>query len=130
MTKSRTRLWKWIAISGAVAVILGAFGAHGLRPYLSDVQWDNFQTASRYHFIHTLAAGLTLLVPDENKGTWFDRAPIFMLVGMVLFSGSIYLLACRDLLPVSISWLGPITPLGGVLMIIGWILCLNVHGKQ
>lgn len=130
MNDRNTSLWKWIAISGALAVIIGAFGAHGLRPYLSDLQWDNFQTASRYHFIHTLAAALTIFVPDENRGAWFKWAPRLMLIGMILFSGSIYLLACRELIPFGVGWLGPVTPLGGVLMIAGWLLCLNIRSGK
>lgn len=122
----RTRLWKLIMTSGAIAVALGAFGAHGLKEYLSDIQWDNFQTASRYHFIHTLAAAMALLLPIEKTTRVFQRAPWLFLMGIMLFSGSIYLLACRDLIPFSVSWLGPVTPIGGLILIAGWLSLLFI----
>ena len=121
-----TNLWRWVAISGTLAVIIGAFGAHGLKPHLSELQLESFQTGSRYHFIHTLAAAVSLLVPTANRGRYFIWAPRLLLVGTLLFSGSIYLLVCRDLLPFPVGWLGPVTPIGGVLLILGWTSLLSI----
>ena len=117
---------KITAISGVLAVILGAFGAHGLSGKLTESQMHTFETGSEYHFYHTLALlGLAVLMGqknEENKALkWATWA---FMVGIVLFSGSLYLLACKNLLGLGkmTAILGPVTPLGGVCFIIGWIM--------
>lgn len=108
------------AISGAVAVIIGAFGAHGLKPQLSAYQLDIFEKGVQYQFVHTLALlGVGLLQKNTSQNLKWSAG--LFLAGIVFFSGSLYLLACRDLLHFSVAWAGPITPLGGLCFIGGWI---------
>ena len=84
------------AIIGALAVAIGAFGAHGLKPHLSDYQIAIFEKGVQYQFVHVMAilvVGLLLQHFPENK--WYKRAGWLFLAGIVAFSGSLYLLACR-----------------------------------
>lgn len=107
-------------ILGALAVALGAFAAHTLKPQLTDYQIGIFETGSDYHFFHTVALlGLVALVGKVPHKTLRVTAILWTL-GILFFSGSLYLLACRDLMAVPASVLGPITPLGGLLFIAGW----------
>lgn len=113
---------KFIAIAallGALSVGLGAFGAHGLKKILDANQLATFETAVRYQFYHTLAllaVGILFQQYANNRVLWAGR---FFLIGILVFSGSLYLLC---LLP-QFSWLGAITPIGGASFIVGW-LCL------
>mgnify|MGYP006296499497 CR=1 FL=1 len=110
---------------GALAVILGAFGAHGLEGKISPEQIRSYETGVRYHFIHTLALLLTALFYNQLNPRWAGLAGAFFLAGVLLFSASIYLLSTRSLLGIeNWTWLGPITPLGGVAFILGWIFLL------
>ncbi|MEC7642441.1 DUF423 domain-containing protein [Idiomarina sp.] len=108
------------AIYGAVSVALGAFAAHGLKSRLSEQLLAVFQTGVTYQFYHTLALLLAGLWLRFAPSPWVAAAGIFWALGVVLFSGSLYALALT-----SIKWFGPITPLGGLLFILGWI-CLLV----
>jgi uncharacterized membrane protein YgdD (TMEM256/DUF423 family) len=114
-------LWFRIGfISMGLGVILGAFGAHTLKNVLEPARLQAWQTAVMYHFIHSL--GLLLIAhihAHQPKMLWTLR---LLLAGILCFSGSLYLLACKDLIGADLSWLGPITPLGGVLWIIAWAL--------
>ena len=107
---SLTSQFRIAACSGALAVVLGAFGAHGLRETLSSRQTaDIWETAAFYHFIHTFAL---LWSADHRKAKpWW-----YFLFGTVVFSGSLYLLAISGW-----KWLGAITPFGGASLIIGWL---------
>lgn len=110
------------AVLGALTVIIGAFGAHGLKPQLSEYQIDIFEKGVQYQFYHSLAivlAGLLLQHTPDSKG--LRQAGWLFLAGILCFSGSLYLLACRDLIAVPVSWVGPVTPIGGVLFIAGWL---------
>lgn len=106
-------------ISGAFAVILGAFGAHGLKPMLDPASLENWKTASVYHFIHTLALLAVAILPLSPKRKRIGTA--LFLIGMLCFSGSLYLLSTRSLHQLPVTILGPITPLGGMLLILGWV---------
>ena len=108
------------ALYGAVVVALGAFAAHGLKSRLSEQLLAVFQTGVTYQFYHTLALLLAGLWLRFAPSPWVAAAGIFWALGVVLFSGSLYALALT-----SIKWFGPITPLGGLLFILGWI-CLLV----
>ena len=111
--------------AGGLAVILGAFGAHGLKGKLSPEALVSFDTAVRYQFIHTLAIFVTVWMAERAGLTWPLLAGWFFTAGLVLFSGSIYLLATRTLLGIeSWRWLGPITPLGGLCFVAGWLVLL------
>ncbi len=109
------------AILGLLAVITGAFGAHGLKAVLSPAQLDVWHTAVQYHFYHVFALLFLSTFSNISNNIKFAGYWLFTL-GILLFSGSLYLLACRDLL--GINWLtvlGPITPVGGLLFMGGWI---------
>lgn len=102
------------------AVILGAFGAHALKEVLSESQLSSFQTGVRYQFFH----GLTILILSFNMNYFTKRLSSIikiMSVGIILFSFSIYLLNIQYLIGFSMSYLGPITPIGGLLLITSWI---------
>jgi uncharacterized membrane protein YgdD (TMEM256/DUF423 family) len=108
------RLWLGIAaVNGALAVAAGAFAAHGLRAHLAPDMLAVWETGARYHMYHALAMGLAALAGSR----W---SPLLFLAGIVLFSGSLYGLALSG--P---GWLGPVTPLGGALLIAGWV-CLAI----
>ena len=106
-----------------IAVILGAFGAHALKTVLTADQIATFETGVKYQFLHGLALlVLSLFVTQHMDSKWLQRAGIFISVGVVLFSGSIYILATRSLFPFTVgNWIGPVTPLGGLCFILGWI---------
>ncbi|KAK4113259.1 DUF423-domain-containing protein [Canariomyces notabilis] len=109
-TMSSSILWKIGAISGATAVGLGAFGAHGLKKSIADPQkLANWSTAAQYQLVHSAA----LLIASNNPvaGTLFTA-------GMTLFSGSLYALTLDT---ERFRWMGPVTPLGGLCLIAGWL---------
>lgn len=105
------------ALSGMLAVALGAFGAHGLKGRLTLELMSVYQTAVQYHFYHTFAlliVGVLLLqYPDLQ---WLKISGYLFVVGLLVFSGSLYILALTG-----IKWLGAITPLGGLALIAGWV---------
>lgn len=115
------------AIFGAIAVGIGAFGAHGLKAILEETgRIETFETAVKYHFYHTLGLfflGILALVKPEWKGLSFSA--ICMMIGILIFSGSLYILSLTG-----ITWLGAITPLGGVAFILGWLGILRAAGKN
>lgn len=105
------------AISGALSVMLGAFAAHGLKSRLSPELLSAFKTAVDYQFYHTLALLLlALLLKQAANSMPLLISSWLMLAGILLFSGSLYLLALGG--P---KWLGPITPLGGLCFIGAWV---------
>ncbi len=98
----------------ALAVILGAFGAHALKTKLSTDNLQIFETAVRYQMYHSFALILVFILRDKLNPTLLNYSGAFFVAGIVLFSGSIYLLACREILGIE-GWkniLGPITPIG------------------
>ena len=108
------------ALAGAIGVALGAFAAHGLRGRLSPDMLAVFETGVRYHMYHALAILLTAAIMGRVTGRLIVAAGWFFTAGIVLFSGSLYLLATT-----SITILGAITPLGGVAFLLGWA-CLAI----
>lgn len=110
------------AILGALAVSIGAFGAHGLKPHLTAYQIDIFEKGVQYQFYHVLALLATGFLLQQSPGNRRLRwAGWLFVAGIVAFSGSLYLLACRDLLAFPVAWAGPVTPLGGLCFVAGWI---------
>ena len=113
----------WIlgaAFSGAMAVILGALGAHALKALLPEAQLSSFETGVRYHIYHTIAILLTVVIAKQFHVDMKWPLRLFAL-GTVLFSGSIYLLATIPLHGIeALRSLGPVTPIGGVMLIAGW----------
>ncbi len=111
------------SLFGALAVIFGAFGAHSLKDKLTPSELEVWRTAVDYQFYHTLAL-LFLASFSRFKSRLINTASYMFTLGIILFSGSLYLLSARSL--TNLEWtrfLGPVTPLGGVLFILGWI-CL------
>lgn len=106
-------------ILGMIAIILGAFGAHALKKVLSVEQLVTFETGVRYQMYHAL---FLLFVGLMNDITPKIKKTIYFLVltGVILFSGSIYLLATNDLTSFDFKKIGFLTPIGGLLLIIGW----------
>lgn len=104
---------KVTSVVGAIAVALGAFGAHALKDeLLTNGNTDVWKTAVFYHLIHSILLAMLSL----SSGTFNKVAYVFILSGVILFSGSLYLLCFLDLI-----WLGPITPIGGLFLILGWL---------
>jgi uncharacterized membrane protein YgdD (TMEM256/DUF423 family) len=112
-----------IGVLGVIAVALGAFGAHGLKPLLTDAQMNTFEIGIRYHFYHTFAILAAAILTKNRTSKPLNIAIILFSVGILLFSGSLYLLACNEILGIE-SWkfLGPITPIGGVCLMAGWAM--------
>lgn len=106
------------AILNALAVIIGAFGAHGLKDVLAKYAMENnFETGNKYHFYHAFAILLCGIVSKQFEGVHLNWAVIFFTIGIVLFSGSLYLMGITG-----IRKLGAITPIGGLCFIIGWVI--------
>lgn len=106
---------------GAVAVILGAFGAHGLKNVVAPDQLAIWSKGVEYQFYHTFAL-LFLSTFARFRNKLVDFAYYCFTIGIIFFSGSLYLLATREVLQLSwVNIIGPITPLGGLLLITGWI---------
>ncbi len=129
MAHQTERLRSTASILLALAVGLGAFGAHGLKPYLTPEEMEVFKTAGFYHFIHAMAI-LVLAALSKSMHRkhvkWISR---LFLIGIILFSGSLYALSLSELLTgTRISWLGMITPLGGTAFIAAWLFfALSAH---
>ena len=115
---------------GMTAIVLGAFGAHALKKVLTIDQLATFETGVKYQMYHALFllfVGTTNLIAEKTKKTilWL------VVVGVLFFSGSIYLLATASVTLINAKFLGPITPLGGLLMILGWmVLFAKILGKK
>lgn len=108
---------------GALAVVLGAFGAHALKGMLTPYQLDVWQKGVDYQFYHTFAL-LYLSTFARYKNKLISLAFSFFTAGILLFSGSLYLLAIKDVYHIGFAnYIGPVTPLGGLSFILGW-LCL------
>lgn len=106
------------SIAMALAVALGAFGAHGLKNMLTDEMLDIFETGVKYHFYHAIGLLVIGLVAQHmSESLLLQWAGWMMIAGILIFSGSLYILSIAG-----IRWMGAITPIGGVCFIISWIL--------
>ena len=115
--KKKQSLFAGTVLAG-LAVVTGAFGAHALEDMVSPDRLTTWETAVQYQMYHALA--LILLGILQTRLLSFkllDKAAIFFLVGVIIFSGSLYGLVLLD-----ISWLGAITPIGGISFILGWMM--------
>lgn len=110
------------ALFGFLGVILGALGAHALESKIDAEQLESYRTAVRYQLWHALAL---LVLPSLEKHIAKTSVVAWLWsIGVVLFSGSIYFLSLRGLIDAPLGWLGPVTPLGGLFLISGWLILL------
>jgi uncharacterized membrane protein YgdD (TMEM256/DUF423 family) len=114
--------------SGAIAVMLGAMGAHFLKSKLdtgliTETNLQTFETAVKYQMYHAIILVLLALLTEKVSNKALTKSGHCFMLGTVLFSGSLYLLSTAKLIGISsLMWLGPITPIGGVFLIAGWAL--------
>jgi uncharacterized membrane protein YgdD (TMEM256/DUF423 family) len=120
LSTSASRIRQIAAIFGIIAVIFGAFGAHALKAQLNATALENWKTAVNYQFVHALALLLLATLPTTR---FIRLSAWFFTLGIVCFSGSLYLLSLKEILTINTAFVGPITPLGGLFFIIGWV-CL------
>ncbi len=107
------------AILGFITIILGAFGAHALKAVLTIDQLSTFETGIKYQMYHVLFllfVGTNQAITEKAKKTIF----YLVVIGVILFSGSIYLLSTSTITHINISSIGFITPIGGLLLIVAW----------
>ena len=118
------------AIFGMLAIILGAFGAHALKKVLSLEELATFETGVKYQMYHALFllfVGLASVISEKAKKTIY----YLVVVGVLFFSGSIYLLATNSLTTFDFKIIGFVTPIGGLLLILAWgALLLNYFNKK
>lgn len=120
------------ALAGLTAVALGAFGAHGLKPYLDANQLNMWEKAVQYQVYHSLAIFMCYLFLKKEHSNLIRNAAICFALGVLCFSGSLYLLATRHLTDLPAAFLGPVTPIGGFFFIAGWglVLVQAVKGER
>lgn len=117
------------AVLGLISIVLGAFGAHALKKVLTVEQLVSFETGVRYQMYHALFllfVGTTQFLTEKAKKYVYYTA----LTGVILFSGSIFLLATQEISQINFRFLGPVTPIGGVFLISSWLLLAVQVCKQ
>ena len=111
------------ALFALLSVIIGAFNSHALKKILPETALESIDVGLRYMMYH----GLALLILSIEEKKWIT---IFFVVGTIFFSFSIFLLSIQSIVNIELSWLGPITPIGGCFLIFGWILLVCKFVKQ
>ncbi len=114
---------KLAALLGALAVALGAFAAHGLKQVFSSENLQVFETAVRYQYYHVFALLAAGILYKEFANRFMKWAGYLFIAGIIVFSGSLYMLCYIKYQALAMNWVGAITPLGGVAFIAGWF-CL------
>lgn len=114
----------WAAALGASGVAAGAFGAHGLKNQLPASGLEVWEIAVRYQLLHAVVLLILFVLAQQWASRLVPRAAQLLLAGTLCFSGSLYLLALTGM-----KWLGPITPLGGVFLIAGWLTLFYAASK-
>lgn len=113
---------KTAAILAVISVALGAFAAHGLKGKVGANAIEIFETAVRYQFYHVFALFLAGIMYKDFTNRFVKASGAFFIVGMLLFSGSLYAMSVvKAMVLPGFTWLGPITPLGGLCFILGWV---------
>ncbi len=111
------------AVLGAISVILGAFGAHGLKSRMTTDAFDIFETAVKYQFYHVFVLLAVAIISQYIQGNFLNWSGRCFIAGIILFSGSLYLLSYFKMTGnQQMNWLGAVTPFGGLCFIAGWIL--------
>ena len=107
-------------VFGIFTIVLGAFGAHGLKQYLSAEQLSSFEVGVKYLMFHALflmfVASTNFVEENEKRAIFY-----FTFFGTLFFSGSIFLLTTKNVTGIDFKFLGPVTPIGGLLLIVAWI---------
>ena len=109
----------------ALAVMLGAFGAHGLKSIITAQNIEIFKTGVTYQFYHALGILILGLLSVHLKTNDFKISIYLMILGIFMFSGSLYILAFSDVSTFNLKLIGPVTPLGGLCFIVAWLLALK-----
>ena len=109
------------SLLAGLAVAAGAFGAHGLKKLVEPQYVDTFKTGAQYQFYHALAICFATLISQFIDNQWIKRVNWSFLLGIILFSGSLYILTLAKVLNTEgVNWVGAITPLGGLFFLFGW----------
>ncbi len=121
---------KSAAVLGLLSVALGAFAAHALKEKISDYAVNIFETGVRYQFYHVFALIAVGIIYKDFSNRFLKWSGIFFIIGIILFSGSLYMLTyIKGAVLPGYSWVGAITPIGGLAFILGWIFlfigCFN-----
>ena len=122
----RKKATVFASISGCIAVILGALGAHALSKsadsgLISKDILHAYETAVHYQLLHSIAI-IAIVAIQPLVSRYFKTVMYLFIIGVILFSGSIYIMVLGDLLKFNAIWAGPITPLGGLSLIVGWFI--------
>ncbi len=128
--KSHQNILSTAAIFGGLAVVIGAFGAHGLKGKISSESLVSFDIAVKYQFYHVFAiltTGLYFIQKPSKHLTW---AVWLFAIGILLFSGSIYFLSTREIHGLQSTLIGIVTPIGGVCFIAGWSLLAYIFSRR
>jgi len=112
------------ALFGAIAVMFGAFGAHSLKNFLAPDQMDIFKTGVQYQFLHSLALLAVGIIYQAYPVKNLRAATGFFIAGILLFSGSLYILPMLHTWKMTLGPVGLITPIGGVFFILGWMMLM------
>ncbi|MES2838288.1 MAG: DUF423 domain-containing protein [Bacteroidota bacterium] len=119
------------SITGAIGVILGALGAHALKNKISAEQLQSFETGVKYQLYHAIVLLILAMLIDKYAYKYLTWAANSITIGIVLFSVSIYFLSTKTLLGVeNLKFLGPITPIGGLFLITGWLFIALAFVKK
>ena len=116
-------------VTGGLGIVLGAFASHGLKPLLNTSAFESFNTGIRYQMYHSFLLffiGLSTALKSSQKSILLK----LILTGIVLFSGSIYILATNDLTSFNFKVIGFITPVGGLILITSWLLLFIYFFKK
>ena len=114
-----------ICCLGLIAVVFGAFSAHGLEGKLENSSLKAFNTAVQFHFYHVLVAMIACFAPEGFRHNLVKLAINFFIIGIFLFSGTIYLLSTASVVhQMDVSFLGPLTPIGGTILISAWFVLI------
>ncbi|PCI97276.1 MAG: hypothetical protein COB15_08110 [Flavobacteriales bacterium] len=112
-------------VLGIIAVLGGAFGAHALKEVLTSEQLMSFNRGVRYQLIHAVVLLFIFLLMTKYENKQFKIAAQLIFLGVILFSGSIYILTLKNLIGLELlKYVGPITPIGGLLIITGWLFII------
>ena len=118
------------ALLGALSVALGAFAAHRLRTILPTDAVSTFETGVRYQFYHALALLMIGIASDKFSPKWIRCAGNCFIIGIILFSGSLYALTVLRITDTSANYVGIITPFGGLFFIAGWLMLFIAANKK